>query len=145
MYGPSLHLTEGHEPIEPGVGEASQTSPSFPCWRLLASPDALQGQDTSIRNEQSKGQIVHGAQHPRTFGRGHIDPASIFSVHLSIIGIRCIGRLLVTGFLKGKVWNPNSERWCVVYGEKGSFQLKSWLFWLTPIKALFKFVLGNWS
>jgi hypothetical protein len=53
MCGPNLHLTEGHEPIEPGQGrgKARQTSPSFPCLRLLASPDALQGRDTSIRDE----------------------------------------------------------------------------------------------
>jgi hypothetical protein len=34
-----------------GVGEAGQTSPSFPCWRLLVSPDALQGRDTSTRDD----------------------------------------------------------------------------------------------
>ncbi len=34
--------------------------------------DAIQGRDTSVRGKIAKGLIVQGAQHPRTFGRGHI-------------------------------------------------------------------------
>ncbi len=33
---------------------------------------AVQGRDTSVRGIISKGRFVQGAQHPRTFGRGHI-------------------------------------------------------------------------
>jgi hypothetical protein len=43
---------------------------------------AVQGRDTSVRGIISKGRFVQGAQHPRTFGRGHIgrghiNPASV--------------------------------------------------------------------
>ncbi len=43
--------------------------------------DVVQGRDRSVRGIVSKGQFVQGAQHPRTFGlghigRGHINPAS---------------------------------------------------------------------
>jgi hypothetical protein len=34
--------------------------------------DAVQGRNTSVRGTISKGRFVQGAQHPRTFGRGHI-------------------------------------------------------------------------
>ncbi len=34
--------------------------------------DAVQGRDTSVRGIIFKGRFVQGAQHPRTFGRGHI-------------------------------------------------------------------------
>jgi hypothetical protein len=34
--------------------------------------DVVQGRDRSVRGIISKGQFVQGAQHPRTFGRGHI-------------------------------------------------------------------------
>jgi hypothetical protein len=34
--------------------------------------DAVQGRNTSVRGTISKGRFVEGAQHPRTFGRGHI-------------------------------------------------------------------------
>ncbi len=43
--------------------------------------DVVQGRDRSVRGIVSEGQFVQGAQHPRTFGqghigRGHINPAS---------------------------------------------------------------------
>jgi hypothetical protein len=38
--------------------------------------DAVQGRDTLVRDTISKGGFVQGAQHPRIFGRGHINPAS---------------------------------------------------------------------
>ncbi len=38
--------------------------------------DAVQGRDTSVRDTMSKGRFVPGTQHPRIFGRGHINPAS---------------------------------------------------------------------
>jgi hypothetical protein len=42
-----------------------------PCvvWSM---PDTVQGRDISVRDTISKGRFVHGAQHPRTFGQGHI-------------------------------------------------------------------------
>ncbi len=48
--------------------------------------DAVQGQDTSVRDTISKGGFVQGAQHPRIFGRGHIgrghiNPASTLAGH----------------------------------------------------------------
>jgi hypothetical protein len=51
-----------------------------PCI-VRSMPDAVQGWDTSVRGTISKGCFVPGAQHPRTFGqghigRGHINPAS---------------------------------------------------------------------
>jgi hypothetical protein len=45
--------------------------------------DAVQCWDTLVRGTISKGRFVQGAQHPRTFGRGHINPAS--SNHQSFI------------------------------------------------------------
>jgi hypothetical protein len=42
--------------------------------------DAVQGRDTSVRDTISKGRFVQGAQHPRIFDRGHINPASGGSV-----------------------------------------------------------------
>ncbi len=49
---------------------------------------AVQGRETSVRGIICKGRFVQGAQHPRTFGqghigRGHINPASYF-VSLSV-------------------------------------------------------------
>ncbi len=38
--------------------------------------DAVQGRDTSVRGIISKECFVQGVQHPRAFGRGHINPAS---------------------------------------------------------------------
>ena len=40
--------------------------------------DAVQGWDTLVRGPISKGCFDQGAQHARIFGRGHINPASIF-------------------------------------------------------------------
>jgi hypothetical protein len=50
-------------------------------------PDAVQGRDTSVRGKISKGRLVQWAQHPRTFGqghigRGHINPASLNLLNL---------------------------------------------------------------
>jgi len=47
--------------------------------------DAVQGWDTSVRGNISKGRFVQGAQQPRTFGkghigRGHINPVSRFNL-----------------------------------------------------------------
>jgi hypothetical protein len=38
---------------------------------------AVQGRDTSVRGIISKGPFVQGAQHPRTFSRGHIGRGNI--------------------------------------------------------------------
>jgi hypothetical protein len=38
---------------------------------------AVQGRDTSVRGITSKGRFVQGAQHPRTFGQGHIGRGQI--------------------------------------------------------------------
>ncbi len=53
-----------------------------PCI-VRSMPDVVQGWDTSVRGTISKGRFVQGAQHPITFGqghigRGHINPASIY-------------------------------------------------------------------
>ncbi len=76
----------GANPIR-GVGEAGQTPHwSIRCRRPTEAAkaadgascmlDAVQGRDTSVRGIIFKGRFVPGAQHPRTFGRGHINPAS---------------------------------------------------------------------
>jgi hypothetical protein len=36
----------------------------------------VQGRDTSVWGTIDKGHFVQGMQHPRIFGRGHINPAS---------------------------------------------------------------------
>ncbi len=38
---------------------------------------AVQGRDTSVRGKICKGRFVAGAQHPRTFGQGHIGRGDI--------------------------------------------------------------------
>jgi len=38
--------------------KTDRQSHSFPCWRLLASPDALLGQDTSIRDKLFMGRNI---------------------------------------------------------------------------------------
>ncbi len=76
MCGPSLHLTEGHEPIEPGQGRMAKPArhplayPSGGCY----SPDRVRIHRSGMISP--KGQIIQAAQHPRTFGWGYIDPAS---------------------------------------------------------------------
>ncbi len=88
MCGPSVHPTEGRQSINlvRGVGEVGQTPHWFiRCRRPTEAAigadratfmlDAVQGRDTLVRDTISKGCSVQGGQHPRIFGRGHINPA----------------------------------------------------------------------
>jgi hypothetical protein len=47
-----------------------------PCI-VQSMPDTVKGWDTSVRGTIFKGRFVQGAQHPRTFGQGHIDRGHI--------------------------------------------------------------------
>jgi hypothetical protein len=61
---------------------------------MRSKRDAVQGWDTLVRGTISKGHFVQGAQHPRTFGRGHIgrghiNPASTKGGFLSgVFGVK---------------------------------------------------------
>jgi hypothetical protein len=48
-------------------------------------PDADQGWDKSVRGTTSKGRFVQGAQHPRTFGRGHIGRGHINPASMAVV------------------------------------------------------------
>jgi hypothetical protein len=52
---------------------------------LVPKGQADQGRETLVRGVISKGRFVQGAQHPRTFGRGHIIPASTMGHLLPVL------------------------------------------------------------
>jgi hypothetical protein len=65
-------------------------------------PELVQGWDTSVRDTISKGRLVQGAQHPRTFGqghisRGHINPASKNGSHENATMHVVIDGILIQG------------------------------------------------
>ncbi len=69
--------------------------PSFAVYFMRSMHGAVQGWDTLVRGTISQGRFVPEAQHPRTFGwghigRGHINPAS----HSIQIGSRSVQHTL---------------------------------------------------
>jgi hypothetical protein len=73
--------------------------------------DLVQGRDRSVRGIVSKGQFVQGAQHPRTFGqghigRGHINPAIDRYTVLPIFQQNCRKFKLTFFRLFGRVQAP---------------------------------------
>ncbi len=91
MCGPSVHPTEGRQSNKPGQG-SRRSRPDVPLIHKAPEADrgrdsgrrsAVQGRDTSVRDTIFKGRFVQGAQHPRTFGRGHINPASLVWTQIS--------------------------------------------------------------
>jgi hypothetical protein len=70
--------------------------------------NAVQGLDTSVRDTISQGRFVQGAQHPRTFGlghigRGHINPASSARQFVSRVSLRSIQSKGWDGSVRGKI------------------------------------------
>ncbi len=96
-----------------GVGKAGQT-PNWsirrrrPTMAAIAADgassmlDAVQGRDTSVRETISKGRFVQGAQHPRTFGRGHISRGHINPACKACPNLCQCGR---------SPWKPTAHTW----------------------------------
>ncbi len=83
-----MHPPEGRQSNKPGQGRRRSRPDAALIHQVpkadgaISMLDAAQGRDTLVRGTIFKGRFVHGTQHPRIFGqghigRGHINPASV--------------------------------------------------------------------
>jgi len=107
--------------------------------------DAVLGRDTSVRGTISKGRFVQGAQHPKIFGWGHINPTPLQFLFLCIVPDFVVFPFLKVSlsfsfiFWPGRTSAGISRSYSFTEGVCTSFFKSSWMFVFHSFSLILEF------